>query len=92
MCSKTEISAGAFAPSGQEPSLVLYQTARDTICQDSSRLLVFVQEDKRRAEMGPKPGLNLKMQLAFGSAMLTLLVVGAIRMEAWSCSVRVAGG
>ena len=28
--------------------------------------------------MGPKPGLNRKMRLAFASAMLTLLVVGAI--------------
>jgi hypothetical protein len=32
--------------SGQEPSLVLYQTARDTIYQDTSRLLVFVQEER----------------------------------------------
>jgi hypothetical protein len=31
MCSKTKISAGAFALSGQEPSLVLYQMVRDTI-------------------------------------------------------------
>lgn len=46
MCSKTEISAGAFALSGQEPSLVLYQTAHDTIYQDTSRLLVFVQEER----------------------------------------------
>jgi CHASE3 domain sensor protein len=37
---------GAFALSGQEPSLVLYQTARDTIYQDTSRLLVFVQEER----------------------------------------------
>ena len=28
--------------------------------------------------MRPKPGLNRKMWLAFASAMLTLLVVGAI--------------
>lgn len=46
MCSKTEISAEALALSGQEPSLVLYQTARDTISQDRSRLLVFVQEER----------------------------------------------
>jgi hypothetical protein len=46
MCSKTEISAGAFARSGQEPSLVLYQTARDTISQETSRLLVFVQGER----------------------------------------------
>jgi diguanylate cyclase (GGDEF)-like protein/PAS domain S-box-containing protein len=52
---------------------VLYQT--DTIYQDTSRLLVFVQAE---GEMRPKPGLNRKMRLAFASAMLTLLVVGAI--------------
>jgi hypothetical protein len=46
MCSKTEISAGAFALSGQQPSLVLYQTARDIISLDTSRLLVFVQDER----------------------------------------------
>jgi hypothetical protein len=44
MCSKMEMSAAAFPLSGQEPSLVLHQTARDTIYQDMSRLLVFDQE------------------------------------------------
>jgi hypothetical protein len=46
MCSKTEISAAAFALSGREPALVLYQTARDTTFQDTSRLLVFVLEER----------------------------------------------
>ncbi|HVR24289.1 MAG TPA: hypothetical protein VMU26_13330 [Candidatus Polarisedimenticolia bacterium] len=46
ICSKTEISARAFARSGQEPSLVLYQRARDTTYQETSRLLVFVQEER----------------------------------------------
>jgi hypothetical protein len=46
MCSKTEISSGAFALSGQGPSLVLYQTARDTIYRDTSRPLVFVQWER----------------------------------------------
>src|ERR1035438_9140814 len=37
-----------------------------------------VSETLRTGEMRPKSLLNRKMQLAFGSAMLTLLVVGAI--------------
>jgi CHASE3 domain sensor protein len=37
---------GAFTLSGQEPLLVLYQTARYTIYQHASRLLVFVQEER----------------------------------------------
>lgn len=37
---------GAFALSGQGPSLVLCQTARDTIYQDTSRMLVFAQEER----------------------------------------------
>jgi diguanylate cyclase (GGDEF)-like protein/PAS domain S-box-containing protein len=37
-----------------------------------------VSETLRTGEMRPKSHLNRKMQLAFGSAMLTLLVVGAI--------------
>ena len=37
---------GGIRPERQEPSLVLYQTARDTIYQDTSRLLVFVQEER----------------------------------------------
>ena len=43
---KTEISGGGCLPDGQEPSLVLYQTARDTINQHTSRLPVFVQRGK----------------------------------------------
>src|SRR3984885_5714368 len=75
MCSKTEISAEALALSGQEPSLVLYQTARDT--SPGTRAGCWFSS-KGRGEMRPKPGLNRKMGLAFASAMLTLLVVGAI--------------